>query len=74
MYADNKGIITLQQFRGQLVSDLIRFLWRNLAGLEGLPELVSNHFIMNLSAGIGKIRIARKQKFVVIGFGRTGVG
>ena len=32
------------------------------------------HFIMNLSAGIGKIRIARKQKFVVSGFGRTGVG
>ena len=56
------------------LSDLIRFLRRNLARLEGLAELISDHFIMNLSAGIGKIRIARKQKFVVSGFGRTGVG
>lgn len=73
MCADNKGIITFQQFRSQLVSDLVCFLWRNFAGLKGLPELISNHFIVNLPAGIGDVRIAREQKLMISGFRGAGI-
>jgi len=51
MGTDNKGVFTFQKTHGKCVSDLVRFLWRDLSRLEGLANLIGDHIAFLFSAG-----------------------
>ena len=70
---DDKRMFTLQKSRRQLIADLIRFLWRYFSRLEGLAQLIGNHFVVNPPAGNGDILIARKQKLLICCFLGAGI-
>ena len=45
MGADDKGIVALRQFQGQLTADLVRLLWRDFAGAKGLAKVIGDHIV-----------------------------
>ena len=73
MGGDEKSMFALQKSGRQLIADLVRFLWRDLSRLEGLAQLIGNHFVANPPAGNGHILIPCKQKLLVYGFRGTGI-
>ena len=73
MGGDNKSMFTFQKSGRQLTADLVRFLWRDFSRLEGLAQLVGDHFVVNPPAGNGDILIPCKQKFLVCCFRRAGI-
>ena len=43
MGADDEGMIPLREALGKLIADSVRLFRRDLARLEGLPDLIRNH-------------------------------
>ena len=71
--SDNKSMFTFQKSGRQLIANLIRFFRRDFTWLEGLAQLVGDHFIANPPTGDGDILIARKQKLLICGFRGAGI-
>ena len=71
--SDEKSMFALQKSGRQFIADSICFLWRDFSRLEGLAQLIGNHFVVNPPAGNGHILIPRKQKFLICGFRRAGI-
>lgn len=47
----DEWVAPFQEAIGQLITDLICFLRRDFAGLEGLPDLIGDHIVLLLPAG-----------------------
>ena len=73
MGGDDKSMFALQKPGGQFITDLICFLWRDFSRLEGLAQLIGNHFVANPPAGNSHILIPCKQKLLVCGFRGAGI-
>lgn len=43
MRGNEKGMAALQEALRQLVANTVRFFWRDLSRLKGLPQLIGNH-------------------------------
>ena len=55
MGTDNKGVFAFQKPHGKFVSDLVRFLWRDLSRLEGLTNLIGDYITFLLSTGVDTV-------------------
>ena len=60
-----EGVLSVKKTLRQLIANLICFLRRYLSWLKRLPELIGNHFIFLSTAGIHKILIPGKNKFLI---------
>ena len=47
-----KSVFTFQKSRGEVISDLIRFLRCHLSRLKGLADLVNQYFVLFLFPGV----------------------
>lgn len=65
MCRHNEGVLSVKKTLRQLIANLICFLRRYLSWLKRLPELIGNHFIFLSTAGIHKILIPGKNKFLI---------
>ena len=45
MSADDKGIVALRQFQGELTADLVRLFRRDFAGPKGLAKVIGDHVV-----------------------------
>ena len=72
--ADEKGVLAFEKTGCKLIADAVRFFRRDLAGFEGLANLVQDHAAVLRSTGALRILALRKQKFRVGGMPVTGVG
>ena len=43
--ADDKGIVALCQFQGELTANLVRLLRRDLSGHKGLAKVIGDHIV-----------------------------
>ena len=73
MRGNDERMFSLEKLGSQLISDFICFFGLHFSGFEGLAQLVSDHFVVNLSAGDGHILAARKQKLLICGFRGAGI-
>ena len=71
--ADEKGVLAFEKTRRKLIADAVRFFRCDLAGLEGLANLVQDHTAVLRPSGKLRILALRKQKFRVGGVPVTGV-
>ena len=65
MSRNDEGMLSVKKALSQLVANLICFLCRNLSRLKRLPELIRNHFVFLSAAGVHKILIPSKDKFLI---------
>ena len=65
MCRHNEGVLSVKKTLRQLIANLICFLCRNLSRLKRLPELIRNHFVFLSAAGVHKILIPSKDKFLI---------
>ena len=69
MSCHNEGILTFCKTESQLLSQSVRFLRCDLSGLEGLTNLVSNHFMPLAATGDLLILTFGQHEFFIHGHG-----
>ena len=70
--ANNKGIVTLCQLHGKLITDLICFFRRNLTWQERLTKMIADHIVSAAPpTGLPEILLLRQRKLNVGGHGIT---
>lgn len=65
----DKGILSFGKTKSQFLSQSVRFLRCDLAGLEGLTDLISNHFMPLAAAGDLLILACGQHEFFIHGHG-----
>ena len=68
------GELTVGHPGGQLFSDLVCFLRRDLFRLESLPNVIADHFVFLRASGVLLVFLAEKHELIRRRFGRAGVG
>ena len=66
MGADHKSVLPFRETHSQFIADSIGFLWRNLSGLERLPDVVSDHVAPPLIAPRDKLVFFLGEKELII--------
>ena len=74
MGCDDERVLPVCEAHRRFVSDPVRLFRGNLAGLEGLPDLVRDNVSRNLPPGNAEILFLREQKFLIDSFRIAGVG
>ena len=74
MGCDDERVLPVCEAHRRFVSNPVRLFRRNLAGLEGLSDLVRDNISRNLPPGNAEILFLREQKFLIDSFRIAGVG
>ena len=74
MGCDDERVLPVCEAHRRFVSDPVRLFCGNLAGLEGLSDLVRDNVSRNLPPGNAEVLFLREQKFLIDSFRIAGVG
>ena len=69
----NVGELIVGHPGGQLFSDLVCFLRRDLFGFESLPDMIADHFVFLRASCVCLVFLAEKHELIRRRFGRAGV-